>query len=104
MLPLHSFSGENRTNLSQRGISLTDLVYIEDGNKTLDRDGRINFSKQKLVAKVIKNTLHYQAGSYNYQISPVEFTFSREFSFMEETPLYNLSLKREPRDCALKDL
>jgi len=86
------------------GISLTDLVYIEDGNKTLLEDGRINFTKQKLVAKVIKNVLQYQSPPHEFPISPVEYTFTREFSFMAETPLYSLSLKREPRDCSVKDL
>ena len=87
-----------------RGITLTDLVYTEDGNKTLLEDGRINFTKQKLVAKVVRNALRFQGSPYDYPIAPLEYTFTREFSFMEETPLYALSTKREPRGCALKDM
>lgn len=79
-------------------------MYIEDGNKTLLDDGRINFTKQKLVAKVIKSVLQYQNPSHEFPLATAEYTFIREYSFMAETPLYSLSLKREPRDCSIKDL
>jgi hypothetical protein len=92
------------THSNGSGITLTDLVYTEDGNATYLPDGRINFGKQRLVSKLIRGLLQWQGLSYDFSISPIELSFTREFPLVEEFSLYNISLKREPRECCLKDL
>jgi len=80
------------------GIFLTDITFIDDGNKTLLDGDKINFLKQKLIAKVLNKVLGYQTHRYEFSISNPEFSFVRDFAFTAETALYNLSLEREPRD------
>lgn len=86
------------------GVTLTDLVFTEDGNPTYFEDGRVNFGKQRLVAKLITKLLQYQVLSYDFAVSPVELSFTREFPFVEDTPLYTISLLREPRGSTSKEI
>jgi son of sevenless-like protein len=42
------------------GIYLTDLTFIEDGNKDNNEMGLINFTKRKQIAAVIREIQQYQ--------------------------------------------
>merc|ERR1712137_292902 len=59
------------------GIFLTDLTFIEDGNKALTKDGKINFSKHKLLAKVLNQVLLFQSQKYEFGLSMPEFSLVR---------------------------
>ena len=83
---------------------MTDLIFTEDGNPTYLEDGRVNFGKQRLITKLINNVLQYQVLSYDFVISPLELSFTREFPFVEDTPLYSISLQREPRGSTSKEM
>ena len=86
------------------GVTLTDLIFVDEGNPTYLEDGRINFEKQRLLAKLIRELLQFQNQQYSFARERAEYAFTREFPLVEESQLYALSLKREPRGCALKDV
>eukprot|EP00027_Filamoeba_sp_ATCC50430_P001473 CAMPEP_0168550490 /NCGR_PEP_ID=MMETSP0413-20121227/5669_1 /TAXON_ID=136452 /ORGANISM="Filamoeba nolandi, Strain NC-AS-23-1" /LENGTH=481 /DNA_ID=CAMNT_0008580957 /DNA_START=30 /DNA_END=1472 /DNA_ORIENTATION=- len=52
------------------GLSLTDLVFVEEGNPDYLDTGLVNFSKCKLVADVIKNIQRFQRKPYNLRPVP----------------------------------
>lgn len=94
------------------GMYLTDLTFIEEGNPNNihppDADEGvllINFSKRKLVYNVILEIQQYQQTAYNLQ--PVEQiqTFLRKFpNNLDDSELWKMSLKREPRNADWNDL
>ena len=46
------------------GMFLTDLMFIDTGNKDLTDDGLINFGKRRLVAETIAQIQQYQQQPY----------------------------------------
>merc|ERR1712137_1211 len=77
------------------GVYLTDLTFIDENPDTVN--GMINFTKRRLVYSVISKIQQYQQTHYNLQ--PVDQIIQQllHVSILDETSLYNLSLKREPR-------
>ena len=86
------------------GVTLTDLIFVDEGNPTYLEDGAINFEKQRMIARLIRELLQFQNQQYSFASSRAEYAFTREFPLVEESQLYALSLKREPRACTLKDM
>ena len=78
-----------------RGVYLTDLTFIDENPDTVN--GMINFTKRRLVYSVISKIQQYQQTPYNIQ--PVDQIIQQllQVSILDDTTLYNLSLKREPR-------
>ena len=79
---------------------LTDLTFIEDGNKDKKdgSDNLINFFKQRQLSCVIRNIQLHQKRPYN--INTNTFLTERLASLSvttDENELYETSLKREPR-------
>ena len=64
-----SLSSVSNTLAFHRGVYLTDLTFIEDGNSD-DLDGMINFSKRLLVHNIITTIQRYQQLSYNFSDIP----------------------------------
>ncbi|XP_049851352.1 ras guanine nucleotide exchange factor A-like [Schistocerca gregaria] len=86
------------------GIYLGDLTFIEDGNpEIIDHNGKpfVNFTKMKLLARVIDDIVLYQMEDYKIEYDPhvislLEDEFSMEFPSDKE--LYEKSLRHEPRE------
>ena len=79
------------------GIYLTDLTFIEDGNKDMV-DGKINFTKRILLASVIKEIQQIQKNTDDYHLNDIPELRERltTLSFIEQDELYKLSIKAEP--------
>jgi hypothetical protein len=78
------------------GLYLTDLTFIEDANKNILND-KINFSKCRKLAKVIREIQTYQQKSYDF-ISIVELSNKlKNINVFTENQLIELSYKREAK-------
>jgi hypothetical protein len=79
------------------GIHLTDLVFIEEGNKDVD-GGLINFAKRRLLHQTISQIQQFQQTSYSlqpvHQIQDLLLKIRPE----DSRALMKLSLEREPRE------
>ncbi len=82
------------------GVFLTDLIFINEGNKDVVRDRLINFRKHQMVYDVISLIRQSQLESYN--LRPIEaiqqFLSFNEKQMKSDKELYNLSLAMEPRE------
>ena len=60
-------------------------------------NGQINFAKRRLIYGVISKIQQYQQTHYNLQ--PVEQIIQQllQVTVLDESTMYSLSLKREPR-------
>jgi Rap guanine nucleotide exchange factor 1 len=80
------------------GVYLTDLTFIEDGNKD-ELAGLINFRKRRLVSAVLQEVQLYQ-NEYYTRFQPhfqlLELLHTPPF-LMDEDYMFNLSLRLEPR-------
>jgi hypothetical protein len=79
------------------GIFLTDLIFIEEGNKNFV-DGKINFEKRRKISKVIQNLSIYQEDNYYFRTYPDLFNRLEKFENLPEKKIYSLSLENEPKD------
>jgi hypothetical protein len=95
------------------GIYLTDLTFVEDGNPDFlksKRTGRdlINWTKRRFVHNVISEIQTYQYKPYNIQIvHQIDRLLAKTLDnhvYMDDDPLYKLSLKREPRNAKKEEL
>jgi len=83
------------------GVYLTDLTFIEDGNPDLIKGtSLINFDKRMKDSAVLQEIQRYQTTQYCLQPVPViENYFAERFKAVQSIDqLYELSLKREPRE------
>jgi len=80
-----------------RGVFLTDLTFINDGNRDYI-DDKINFKKQILIFKVLQEMNLYQTTKYDFPIENPAFTLLTALPALTEDELYTLSLEREPRE------
>lgn len=82
------------------GTYLSDLTFIDDGNKNTI-NGLINFSKRQLTYKVISEMQRYQQiGYYLKPVSDIQQILNEIPSFDEKSfskKLYEISLQKEPR-------
>lgn len=88
-----------------RGVYLTDLTFIEEGNPSSYREGElINFNKRQMVYKVLQEIILFQ--SIGYTIEPKEpiYSYLTQLPYLPEKDLYDLSSLREPRGASFKDL
>lgn len=86
-----------------RGVYLTDLTFIEDGNADTS-DDTINFRKRELVGRVLQDIQVFQQTPYKIEATEPLSTYLIELPFMDQEVLYTLSLQREPRNSTFKDL
>eukprot|EP01094_Clydonella_sp_ATCC50884_P016857 TRINITY_DN2846_c0_g1_i1.p1 TRINITY_DN2846_c0_g1~~TRINITY_DN2846_c0_g1_i1.p1 ORF type:complete len:1130 (-),score=536.32 TRINITY_DN2846_c0_g1_i1:96-3485(-) len=81
------------------GVYLTDLTFIEDGNKdNLPENDYINFSKRQKVSQVISEIQQYQHTPYC--LEPVQFIrdYLTTVESLDENTCYQMSLEREERN------
>ena len=75
------------------GTYLADLTFIEEGNKDIV-EGKINFSKQEFVSKIINEVINFQ--QVQYRISPsVSFIDLRLYEGTSDKDLWELSKRLE---------
>ena len=83
------------------GIYLTDLTFIEEGNKdTLPNSELINFDKRSKSANVVKSILQFQTVKFNFEVvSEIEYFFQNIAVFeRNEEEFYQLSLQVERKE------
>ncbi|TPX40913.1 hypothetical protein SeLEV6574_g06351 [Synchytrium endobioticum] len=86
------------------GVYLIDLTYMEDGNPN-NIDNLINFTKRQMVSTVIREVHQYQSSPVNFKTVDELARLLNVFPDANDTfekLLYELSLKREPREAAPK--
>jgi len=79
------------------GLYLTDLTFIEDGNKDAI-EGLINVSKRSLCATIIGDIQQYQQLPYHFELVPQLKIRLERLIIIDEENLYKTSLQREPRN------
>lgn len=89
------------------GIILSDLTFIEEGNKDFVMVGSehslINFEKRRKVATVLTRLQQCQRTPFGFRVVPQIYgALQQEIVFdpeeMDDNHLYQLSLQREPRN------
>jgi len=91
------------------GIYLTDLTFIEEGNKNYlqDRKEFLNFNKRRWVSEIIKLIQKFQNSDYILKPEPCLRTFLSDeelkTQLISENKMYELSLKLEPREVKKKN-
>ena len=78
------------------GIFLTDLTYIEDGNRN-DIDGMINFYKRAASYTIIQDVLRFKGVPYDLRSHPQLQAFIARLPRFSDEELYERSLEYEPR-------
>lgn len=87
------------------GVHLSDLIFIEEGNsKFIENSNLVNFEMCQQVSDVISLMLNIQGSSYACKPVPELMVLLTDLPTMNEKPLYQLSLKREPRGRLPPDL
>jgi son of sevenless-like protein len=80
------------------GLFLSDLTFIEEGNKDY-LDGKINFSKSRKLAERIAWIKQYQQEGYNFEAIPAaQLYFERNMEVLQEDEFWTMSLNAEPKD------
>eukprot|EP01028_Stygiella_incarcerata_P008190 TRINITY_DN349_c2_g1_i1.p1 TRINITY_DN349_c2_g1~~TRINITY_DN349_c2_g1_i1.p1 ORF type:complete len:2015 (+),score=552.66 TRINITY_DN349_c2_g1_i1:127-6171(+) len=82
------------------GVYLTDLTFIEEGNKDLvpgPSGELINLNKRRKVAKVLLDMRTYQQTPYHFEEIEALAHYIRSISPQSDEELYQLSLRVEPR-------
>eukprot|EP01128_Nolandella_sp_AFSM9_P005157 TRINITY_DN2457_c0_g1_i1.p1 TRINITY_DN2457_c0_g1~~TRINITY_DN2457_c0_g1_i1.p1 ORF type:complete len:870 (-),score=175.46 TRINITY_DN2457_c0_g1_i1:2142-4751(-) len=82
------------------GVFLTDLTFMNDGNKDVVHDRLINFKKHQMVHNVIVQIRQFQLDSFNLKPVPFiqEFLTLRDDQVRDDKILYANSLRVEPRE------
>lgn len=93
----------NPPTIPYLGVYLTDLTFIEDGNKN-KINGLVNFHKRRLVYKVLAEIEQYQLKGYNFNIDPNLMMMLSQLNFAQDSELYAMSLLREPRNSERCDI
>ena len=84
--------------IPQIGLFLSDLTFIEEGNKD-SLDGKINFSKSRKLAERIAWIKQYQQVGYNFENIPAaQLYFERNMEVLAEEEFWNMSLNVEPKE------
>eukprot|EP01113_Clastostelium_recurvatum_P022051 TRINITY_DN2622_c0_g1_i4.p1 TRINITY_DN2622_c0_g1~~TRINITY_DN2622_c0_g1_i4.p1 ORF type:complete len:1359 (+),score=409.19 TRINITY_DN2622_c0_g1_i4:97-4173(+) len=87
------------------GIYLTDLTFIEDGNKDTVNGCLINFRKRQLVSNIMAEIQLYQ--QFRYSINEPNEALIQLLTNLpahDDSQLYQLSLLREPRNASREDI
>jgi hypothetical protein len=79
------------------GIHLTDLTFIEEGNKDMQAH-LINFAKRRLLYQTISGLQNFQQTIYNFQPVRQIQDIIANLKPAESKDLFKLSLAREPRE------
>ncbi len=78
------------------GMHLTDVLFIEDGNKDKTKEGLINFTKRRLLGGVIRDIQVYQQMPYDLVEQPQLRTRLQTLKFRDLDALLDVSQSLEP--------
>lgn len=88
----------NQPAIPHLALFLTDLTFIEDGNKN-SKDGLINIKKYKLLSERIEWLRMFQQYPFHFKrVEPIHKYFDSTMKVIPEDFLYTLSLQYEPRE------
>ncbi|ESO08236.1 hypothetical protein HELRODRAFT_75379, partial [Helobdella robusta] len=80
------------------GMYLTDLTFIEESTANFTDTGLINFSKMRMIARVIEEVQYFQGTHYKIEHRPrVSLYLLDPSRLMEDDQTFNCSLEIEPR-------
>eukprot|EP01105_Mastigella_eilhardi_P027217 TRINITY_DN8288_c0_g1_i1.p1 TRINITY_DN8288_c0_g1~~TRINITY_DN8288_c0_g1_i1.p1 ORF type:complete len:775 (-),score=167.60 TRINITY_DN8288_c0_g1_i1:99-2423(-) len=84
------------------GLYATDLVFIEDGNKTFCGDNKVNFLKLRTLAKVLLELQRHKMAPYQLEEVPVlQQWLAKQGGDVSEAAVMQRSKQIEPREfCA----
>jgi hypothetical protein len=83
------------------GLYLSDLTFINDGNSTLLRDGKVNWKKMTKLASILQKIQIAQSSDYQFLIQPdpdLQNFLCTELYILDEKELYKRSRLLEPPD------
>jgi len=106
----HGIDESGLSAIPYLGMYLSDLTFMEDGNPDeVERSGKkvINFQKHFMIFKTIHQLLRFQTSAEylkNLKKAEPTYTFLYELPTLDENVLYAISLEREPRGAAAKDV
>lgn len=81
------------------GLFFTDLTFADTGNPNeIGAHKLINFEKNVLFYKVIKDMKIFQGHPYHFQVVSEIRDYFSGLKYLEEKELWDLSLKVEPRE------
>lgn len=77
---------------------MRDLTFIEDGNENYIREGIVNFTKMRMLAKAFHRLQRYQAKSYHFQeLEDIQTFLTKDIYVMRgDKELYKYSRICEP--------
>lgn len=78
------------------GMHLTDVLFIEDGNKDKTSNGLINFTKRRLLGGVIRDIQVYQQMPFDLTEQPMLTTRLSTPKFRDLDSLLDISQQLEP--------
>ena len=87
-----------------RGIYLSDLTFVEDGNPDHILGGLINFRKRELEYAVIKQILAFKDRTYSLKLVPRITKLMEGLEMLDEKDVRKRSLELEPRKAQKKDI
>lgn len=87
-----------------RGVFLTDLTFIEDGNSNFIKGDLINFKKRQMVYKVLQQIIVYKNTKYKIQPKEPLYSYLVQLPFLDDEDLFRVSTQREPRNSTLEDI
>lgn len=79
------------------GMYLTDLIFIEEGNRDYTASGKINFQKRHQMAQVLQEIQQYQLAHYNLLTVPYIKQYLREGRVIDDELAHRLSSHIEPK-------
>jgi len=85
------------------GMYLTDLTFIEEGNKNFV-GGLINFQKQRLIASAIQDILVYQDKEYQFPANETLMANLKCDHYFDDDDLFEISQYLEPRPGAVRGM
>eukprot|EP00009_Paramoeba_aestuarina_P010996 CAMPEP_0201529618 /NCGR_PEP_ID=MMETSP0161_2-20130828/42315_1 /ASSEMBLY_ACC=CAM_ASM_000251 /TAXON_ID=180227 /ORGANISM="Neoparamoeba aestuarina, Strain SoJaBio B1-5/56/2" /LENGTH=480 /DNA_ID=CAMNT_0047931521 /DNA_START=20 /DNA_END=1462 /DNA_ORIENTATION=+ len=83
------------------GVYLTDLTFIDEGNKDSNKEGKTNFGKRKMAAAVLNTIKLYQNTKYSEKHPLKKNNFVPNFldiKLFDEEQCYKYSKMVEPKD------
>ena|SRR3990167_2034898 len=85
------------------GVFLTDLTFIQDGNKDTV-DGKINWKKIQMVNAILEKVKKFQKIPFCFSIENPAFTMLSALPFLDDDTNFQISRLIEPKNVDLKTL
>jgi son of sevenless-like protein len=95
---LRNLYTKNEVILPYLGLFLTDLTFIEEGNKNIINN-RINFDKRRKLSKIVKNIIFFQNGFFKFRpVNEIILYLTDKVTNINKNDLYDISKKNESKE------